>query len=103
MGQGTIREEARERIIAGKKLTKAQATALGRWAFVEWGAMPGQDLAFPEGFTYAGVEMDEFRADRMSDHWSDHCVEPKGSDLENHERVTYEANAAYWKAKNRLS
>ena len=99
MGQETIREEARERIVAGKKLTKAQATALGRWAFVEWGSMPGQDLAFPEVFEYAGVEMDDFRADRILDY----SVEPKGSDLENHERISVEANAAYWKAKDRLN
>ena len=100
MGQQAIREEARERIVAGKKLTKAQATALGRWAFVEAGAMAGQDEEFPNAFDYAGVDMSRFRMYRQ---WGVGSVKPKKADLENHERVSIAANVAYWKAKDRLN
>ena len=95
-----IREEAQKRIMSGKKLTKAQATALGQWAFVEWGCMPAQDQEFPGVFEYCGVEIDQFEADRTCEFGD---ITPKGADLENHQKICAAASVAYWKAKDRLN
>ena len=89
------RHSAVQKIVQGKKITKAEAQSLAINSLIEFGCIAGQfeERDFPSAYDYCPDLNAEGLYDRMPDSG------PSETDLENHAKFVNCVNDFYWSMK----